>query len=87
MSLLMNTFEKTSHKSLRPLHRLRGVRGGSHRQLQQLVEQSVAFALDEGVGAARLGYSYPCQSGFLGVGRRRRGQSVRQGGWEVTEDD
>ncbi len=62
-----------------------GVRGPSHRQLQQFVEQSVAFALDEGVGASRLGYSYPGQSRFLGVGRR--GHSIRQGGREVTEDD
>lgn len=62
------------------------VRGLSHRQLEQFVEQSVVFALDEGVGAAGLGYSYPGQSGFLGVGRRR-GQSIRQGGREVREDD
>lgn len=46
------------------------VRGCSHRQFQQFVEQSVAFAVHEGVGAAGLGYSYPGQSGFLGVGRR-----------------
>lgn len=62
------------------------VRGLSYRQLQQFVEQSVVFALDEGVGAAGLGYSYPGQSGFLGVGRRR-GHSIRQGGQEITKDD
>lgn len=60
-------------------------RGLSYRQLQQFVEQSVAFALEEGVGAAGLGYSNPGQSGFLGVGGRSH--SIRQGGREVTEDD
>lgn len=66
--------------------RIQRVRGLSHRQLQQFVEKSVAFALKEGVGAAGLGYSYPGQSGFLGVGRRRS-HSIRQGRWEVGEDD
>lgn len=61
-------------------------RGLSHRQLKQVVEQSVVLALEEGVAAAGLGYSYPGQSGFLGVGRRR-GHSIRQGGREFTEDD
>lgn len=62
-----------------------GVRGLSYRQLQQVVEQSFAFALDEGVGAARFGYSDPGQSGFLGVGRR--GHRIKPGGCEITEDD
>lgn len=44
------------------------VRGPSYRQLQQVVEQSSAFALDEGVGAAGFGNPDPGQSGFLGVG-------------------
>lgn len=55
----------------------------SHRQLQQFVEESVVLALEEGVGAARLGYSYPGQPGFLEVGREG-GQIVRQGGQEVA---
>lgn len=33
------------------------------------------FALEEGVGAARLRYSYPGQPGFLEVGRKR-GQNL-----------
>lgn len=65
---------------------LGGVRGLSHRQLQQFVEQPVAFALDEGVGTAGLGYSYPGQSGFL-CKVRRKGQRIRQGGRKITVDD
>lgn len=65
---------------------LGGVRGLSHRQLQQFVEQPVPFALDEGVGTAGLGYSYPGQSGFLRK-VRRKGQRIRQGGRKITVDD
>lgn len=92
MSLLINTFEMTSfgnhhtHFAIGVSQVFGGVRDFSHRQLQQFVEQSVVFALKEGVGAAGLGYSYPGESGFLGVGRRR-GHSIRQGGREVTEGD
>ena len=39
--------------------------GLSHRELQQLVQQAAALALQEGVGAARLGDAYPGQPGFL----------------------
>lgn len=53
------------------------VRGLSYRQLQQVVEQSFAFALDEGVGAAGFGYSDPGQSGFLGVGRKGSAYQTR----------
>lgn len=74
-----------AHCAVGGSERSQGVRGRSYRQLKQFVEQSVAFALDEGVGAAGLGYSYPGQSGFLSVGRR--GHSIRQGGQEITEDD
>lgn len=63
----------------------RGAGALSYRQLQQVVQQSFAFALDEGVGAARFGYSDPGQSGFLGVGRE--GYRIKQGGCAITEDD
>lgn len=63
---------------------------GVHRQLQQLVEQSVALAVQEGVGAAGLGYSYSGQSGFLGRGKKKREEEVtwsdRVGG-RFTEDE
>lgn len=59
-----------------------GPGGLSHRQLQQFAEHAVAFALDEGVGAAGLGYSYPGQSGFLRK-VRRKGQRVRRGGRKI----
>lgn len=62
----------------------RGVKSLSYRQLQQVVEQSFAFALDEGVGAAGFGYPDPGQPGFLDVGRR--GQHIKQGGCEITDD-
>lgn len=62
-----------------------GGSGLAYRKLQQVVQQSFTFALDEGVGAARFGYSDPGQSGFLGVGRK--GHRIKQGGCETTEDD
>lgn len=40
-------------------------RGLSYCELQSLVEQAIALAVEEGVGAPRLGYSYPGQAGFL----------------------
>lgn len=76
-------FQSSSRPKFFPVMRLRsanvsaGVSGVrvTYSQLQQVVQQSFAFALDEGVGAAGFGYSDPGQSGFLGVGRR--GQSVK----------
>lgn len=59
-----------------------GHRSLSHRQLQQFAQHAVASALDEGVGAAGLGYSYPGQSGFLRK-VRRKGQRIRRGGRKI----
>ena len=39
--------------------------GWSYREFQSFVEQAVALAVEEGVGASCLGYSYPGQAGFL----------------------
>lgn len=52
----------------RPLMRHTGgerFMGLSYCELQSLVEQAIALAVEEGVGAPRLGYSYPGQAGFL----------------------
>lgn len=40
-------------------------RGWSYCELQSFVEQAVALAVEEGIGASCLGYSYPGQAGFL----------------------
>lgn len=63
---------------------VRGPEVFPHRQQHQFAEESVVFTLEEGVGTARLGYSYPGQPGFLGMGKGRH-YSITQGGWRVTE--
>lgn len=47
-------------------------RGVSYRELQNFVEQAVALAVEEGIGASCLGYSYPGQAGFLQRARDHR---------------
>lgn len=78
--------DRSNHRSHFAVGSCERLKGLSHRQLQQFVQRPVVFALDEGIGAAGLGYSYPGQSGFLGVGRRG-GHRIRQGGQETREND
>lgn len=52
----------------------------SYRELQSFVEQAVSLAVQEGVGASRLGYSYSGQAGFL-----QRAQTIRASASACTE--
>lgn len=47
-------------------------RGWSYCELQSFIEQAVALAVEECIGASRLGYSYPGQAGFLQRARDHR---------------
>jgi len=39
--------------------------GGAYRELQGFIEQAVLLAVQEGIGASLLGYSYLGQASFL----------------------
>lgn len=40
-------------------------KGESYRELQSFIKETITLAVEEGIGASCLGYSYPGQTGFL----------------------
>lgn len=53
-------------------------RGCSYCELQSFIEQAIALAVEEGVGAPRLGDPYPGQTGFLQRAMRKKKQNKKK---------